>query len=243
MATTTAIILRDLCFRYAKDEPYILKYLHAEFASGQTHGIVGGNASGKSTLLGLISGALKPQIGYVRRSKDLRLAALPQNPKASFVHDALREDLLEFSASANAMHELVQRLEISCLLDRHPYDLSGGETQKAALAKLLLTNPDILLLDEPTKGLDAEAKLEIGRIFDQLTAEGKTIIMVTHDLPFAATYTQSCSLLANGELIAHGQTHDFFLGNSFYTTPTNRMTRGILDDCVTVADAVEALQS
>ncbi|MCL2746538.1 MAG: ATP-binding cassette domain-containing protein, partial [Coriobacteriia bacterium] len=141
------------------------------------------------------------------------------------------------------IQELAQRLDIDHLLNRHPYDLSGGETQKAALAKLLLTSPDILLLDEPTKGLDAEAKLEIGRIFEQLAAEGKTLLLVTHDLPFAASFTHSCSLLANGELIAHGQTHDFFTGNSFYTTPTNRMTRGILDGCVTVEDAVKALQS
>jgi len=238
-----AIILRDLCFRFAKSEPYVLKYLSAEFAPGQIHGIVGGNASGKSTLLGLISGVLKSQIGYIRRDKDLRLAALPQNPKASFVHDTLREDLLELGTDLNLVQELSQRLDISHVLDRHPYDVSGGEAQKAALAKLLLTNPDILLLDEPTKGLDAEAKLEIGRIFSRLALEGKTIIMVTHDLPFAAMHTQSCSLLANGELIAHGQTRDFFMGNSFYTTPTNRMTRGILDNCVTVEDAVKALQS
>jgi len=249
------ISLRDVCFRYDKHEPYVLRYLNAQFTAGQIHGIVGGNASGKSTLVRLIAGLDVPQIGKLRIEKGTKVAALPQNPKACFLHDTLQEDLQETAAAttkaAAAVTAIAEELNIAHLLDRHPYDLSGGEAQKAALAKLLLTEPDVLLLDEPTKGLDAQAKLEVGRIFKKLAAQGKTLIMVTHDLSFAALYTQTCALLANGELIAHssdssgynesGQTHEFFEGNSFYTTPTNRMTRGIISSCVTVADATSAL--
>ncbi|MCL2403014.1 MAG: energy-coupling factor ABC transporter ATP-binding protein [Coriobacteriia bacterium] len=237
------ITIRDLCFRYDKAEPFILKYLNAEFSPGQTHGIVGGNAAGKSTLLGLIAGIYKPQLGKIRKDKNLRLAALPQNPKASFVCDTLAEDFYSLGASTSPEEvlQIAQDMDIVHLLDQHPYDLSGGEAQKAALAKVLLTKPDILLLDEPTKGLDAYAKQEVGHIFDRLAAQGKTLIIVTHDLPFAARHTQTCSLLANGELIAQDQTHNFFLNNSFYTTPTNRMTRNIIDGCVTVNDALEVL--
>ena len=243
MAKNSVIRIKDLCFRYDKGEPFVLKYLNAEFARGQVHGIVGGNASGKSTLLGLIAGVLKPQLGKIKVEKGMKLAALAQNPKASFVCDMVREDLRELDAGITeaAAKEMTQKMDITHLLDRHPYDLSGGEAQKVALAKLLLLQPDILLLDEPTKGLDATAKQEIGHIFDHLAAEGKTLIVVTHDLAFAAQHTQTCSLLANGEFIAQDKTHNFFVGNSFYTTPTYRMTRGIIEGCVTVEDAVKAI--
>ena len=245
MAKSNAIRIKDLCFRYGKTEPFVLKHLNAEFAQGQVHGIVGGNASGKSTLLGLIAAVLKPQFGKVKVEKGMKIAALAQNPKASFVCDTVYEDLRELDSNITeaAAKEMAQKIGIAHLLDRHPYDLSGGEAQKAALAKLLLLQPDILLLDEPTRGLDAAAKQEIGQIFDQLAAAGKTLIVVTHDLPFAAQHTQTCSLLANGEIIAQDETHNFFIGNSFYTTPTYRMTRGIIEGCVTVEDAVEMIGS
>ncbi|MCL2437875.1 MAG: ATP-binding cassette domain-containing protein [Coriobacteriia bacterium] len=239
-----AITIRDLCFRYEREEPFIIRYLNATFSRGNVHGIVGGNASGKSTLLGLISGIHRSQLGKVRIDRNLRLAALPQNPKANFVCDTVREDLHDSNTEidAEAVLQVARDMDITHLLNSHPYDLSGGETQKAVLAKLLLKDPDILLLDEPTKGLDAQAKQEIGRIFDQLAQQGKTLIIVTHDLSFAAEHTQTCSLLANGELIAQDQTHNFFLGNSFYTTPTNRMSRGIVDDCVIADDILRALK-
>jgi len=244
------IELRDVCFRYDRHEPYVLRYLNAQFSAGQIHAIVGGNASGKSTLIRLTAGLEKPQIGKLHIVKGLKVAALPQNPKACFIRDSLQEDLLEV-AQQPAVTDLATELNIAHLLDRHPYDLSGGEAQKAALAKLLLTEPDVLLLDEPTKGLDAQAKHQVGQLLTNLAAQGKTLIMVTHDLPFVARYARTCSLIANGELIAsshdngdnnNGQTQQFFEDNSFYTTPTNRMTRGIVKNCVIVEDAVSALQ-
>jgi energy-coupling factor transport system ATP-binding protein len=238
-----AVTLRDLTFRYAKREPFILKRLSAGFEAGRAHGIVGGNGSGKSTLLAFIAGALKPQLGCARIASGLTLAALPQNVKASFVHDTLGEDLREQvpGITPQAARKMAARLGLEHLLARHPYDLSGGEAQKAALAKLLLLNPDILLLDEPTKGLDALAKWELGVALDALTKEGCTLIMVTHDLSFVAAHTDTCSLLADGDLIATGQTRDFFTGNTFYTTPISRMTQGLLDGCITVDDAITQL--
>jgi len=240
MTKKSAVTICDLTFRYGKQEPFILKHLSAVFEAGKTHGIVGGNGSGKSTLLGLIAGIYKPQLGKLKIASGLSLAALPQNTKASFVGDTLRQDLCEYDSyvSAEVIEAMAERLSLSHLLDRHPYDLSGGERQKAALAKLLLLEPDILLLDEPTKGLDALAKKEIASVLDALHKEGRTIIIVTHDLPFAAACTHTCSLLANGELIATDETRAFFNGNNFYTTPTNRMTRGILNNCILVEDVI-----
>ena len=249
-----ALTLKDLCFRYSKDTPFILKHLTASFTPGKIHAIVGGNASGKSTLLNIIARLEKPQLGKVILPKSTRLAALPQNPKATLIHDTLREDLQSAARTAHAptpdsnattdtITQIATQLNLTHLLGRHPYDLSGGETQKAALAKLLLTHPDIILLDEPTTGLDAIAKQEIGTLLAQLATTGKTIIMVTHDLPFAAQHAHTCSLLANTEIIAHAPARDFFTGNSFYTTPTSRMTRNILAHCTTTTDATAALAS
>ncbi|MCL2379630.1 MAG: ABC transporter ATP-binding protein [Coriobacteriia bacterium] len=239
---SVAVILRDVCFQYGKHEPFVLKHLSAQFEQGAIHGIVGGNASGKSTLLGVICGLLKSQLGQVCIAKDLSLAALPQDPKASFVCDTVRDDLLSVnSATIEIVQQMARQFNIAHLLARHPFDLSGGEAQKLALAKILLLDPDILLLDEPTKGLDAQAKQEIGDMFTDLACQGKTLIIVTHDLPFAARYTQSCSLLANGEIITRDQTQDFFTGNSFYTTPTSRMSRKIVDGCTTPEQLIDAV--
>jgi energy-coupling factor transport system ATP-binding protein len=235
----------------------VLRNLQTDFAAGKVHSIVGGNASGKSTLLGLIAGLHKPQRGRVSVAKDLRVSVLPQSPQASFITDAVRDELCTPLAGTNwRAHSdsraatnkdlalrVAQDLGIDHLLDQHPYDLSGGEAQKLALAKVLLVKPDILLLDEPTKGLDACARRELGELFLSLANQGKTLVVVTHDLSFAAQYSDTCSLLANGELMARDLTRNFFRGNSFYTTPTYRMTRKIIKDCVTPLEAIAELSS
>ena len=122
------------------------------------------------------------------------------------------------------------------LLGHHPYDLSGGEMQKAALCRLLLTEPDILLLDEPTKGLDAFAKAEIAALLRRLAEAGKAILLVTHDLEFAAANARRCAMLFDGEVLCTQATHAFFLGNMFYTTAVSRMTRGLVEGCVVEED-------
>jgi energy-coupling factor transport system ATP-binding protein len=157
-----------------------------------------------------------------------------------FVCDTVAADLREHDASITDedVTALADRLHIENLLDRHPYDLSAGEMQKAALAKALLLRPDILLLDEPTKGLDAFAKKEIGELLTGLKRSGVTIIMVTHDIEFAAEYADVCSMLFGRAIIANGDARDFFAGNMFYTTSVSRMTRDILDGCVLESDVI-----
>ena len=123
-------------------------------------------------------------------------------------------------------------------LDRHPYDISGGEQQRTALAKVLLTAPDILLLDEPTKGFDAEFKATFALILRRLIAQGVTILMVSHDVPFCAEYAHKCGLFFDGSIVAEGEPREFFSGNSFYTTPANRMARHLIPRAVTVADII-----
>jgi len=128
------------------------------------------------------------------------------------------------------------------MLERHPYDLSGGETQKAALAKILLLGPDVLLLDEPTKGLDAPAKAQVGAVLSDLALrEGKAVLLTAHDLEFVAEFAHTCSMLFGHEVTCTQDAHSFFLDNLFYSTPTARIARGMLDGCVTTSDMADSL--
>ena len=194
------------------------------------------------SLLSVLAGVHRPQRGKVTLQESLRLATLPQDPKALFCHDTLLQDLME-----NSKRFDYHRLEVEALMEsfglaayahRHPYDLSAGEQQKAALAKLLLLKPDILLLDEPTKGLDAFAKQELHGFLDTQTERGSTIVLVSHDLDFVAECADTCSLLFNGELVGTAPTHGFFAGNLFYTIAIERITQGILPGCVTLKDVL-----
>ena len=158
----------------------------------------------------------------------------------------MREDLAEVThllslrgeESDERIAEIAEKLGISNLLDKHPYDLSGGEQQKAAIAKLLLTDPRILLLDEPTKGLDAYAKRGLAELLRALTAEGKTVVLVTHDVEFAASYADRCALFFDGKIVSAADPVTFFSTNRHYTTAAARITRPTYQNAVTLDAAV-----
>ena len=133
---------------------------------------------------------------------------------------------------AAAAAEMQRQMGLEALADRHPFDLSGGEQQKLALAKVLLTDPEVLLLDEPTKGMDGSLKREFGRLLCQWRAQGKCILLVSHDIEFCADYADRCGLLFDGSLVSEAPTSDFFAENRFYTTATARICRGILPGVV-----------
>ncbi len=233
----------NVWFRYEQEEPDILKGLTLTLHQGELFALLGVNGAGKSTCLRLLAGLNKPQRGEIHL--DGAAALLPQNPKAMFLKKTVREDLLDtvrdFSddaASKNAkLTDLMRLCLLDELLDRHPYDLSGGELQRAALCKVLLRDPDILLLDEPTKGLDAQFKGTLAEILVSLRRRGKAILLVSHDIEFCAACADTCGLLFDGNVVTSGPPLYFFSGNSFYTTAANRISRGLLDGCVT-AEAV-----
>jgi energy-coupling factor transport system ATP-binding protein len=252
-----ALEAKDLWFRYKPGSDFVLKGLSVAFHTGTVYAVVGGNGSGKTTMLSLLAGLYRPVRGAVRiKGQDIRrmkpevlyknrLVLLMQNPRSMFVWDTVREDLTDAAGQLkpdNAREE-VERicdfLGISHLLDSHPYDLSGGEQQKAALGKLLLLDPEILLLDEPTKGLDVYAKEELAGLLRARAGQGNTVVMATHDLEFAARYVDVCSMVFNGEIICTENAKTFFVGNSFYTTSANRISRGIVEDAVTIEDVIE----
>ena len=116
---------------------------------------------------------------------------------------------------------------------RHPYDLSGGEQQLAALKIVLGTEPRLLILDEPTKGIDVYSAEKMGLQLKELADKGVTVVIVTHDVEFAARLADRCALLFNGEITSCDTAKRFFSGNYFYTTAANRMTRGYYDGAVT----------
>ena len=242
----TAITLEDVWFKYEKDLPDMVKGVSLTVQKGEFLALLGGNGTGKTTTLSLIGGLQKPYRGEVNLNG--RVGTLPQNPQTLFVKKTVREDLfeifrgvrLEKKYQENRVARAVQLCRLEELLDRHPYDLSGGEQQRAALAKVLLLDPEILLLDEPTKGLDAEFKQVFAVILKTLQRRGVTVFIVSHDVEFCAEFADRCALFFDGNIVSQGRPRSFFSGNSFYTTSANRMARSLLPIAVTPRDIMAA---
>lgn len=247
-----ALQCKNLWQRYEKNSPDILKGCDLGIRKGECYGLLGSNGGGKSTLLRVICGLCKPYMGTVslfgKKQKAYKngslfrgmLAFLPQEPVTMFVKESVREDLLQ-SGDKVTVENVSQRMGIEHLLDRHPWDLSGGEIQKCAFAKNLLADPKIIVLDECTKGMDSFAKKALGDILLDLKDEGRTILLVTHDLEFAAQYCDRCGLLFDGKIVAEDNAVEFFSHNRFYTTTAARLTRGFFSGAVTSAAARERL--
>ena len=260
-----ALEIKEAWFRYEKNAPDVLRGLSIEVPRNELFAIVGGNGTGKSTALRTICGICRPYRGKVLidgkrfekyRSGELfhgKLAMLPQDPKSLFVRKTVREELEEMlpgtpsaadarSVKDSAIAGIVQLCDIEDLMDSHPYDLSGGEQQRTALAKVLLTGPEILLLDEPTKGMDSFFKIKFAEILGELKKHGVTTVMVSHDVEFCARYADTVSMMFDGSIITTNTPDRFFSQNSFYTTAANRMSRHIFDDAITDEDVIRLCQ-
>ena len=245
-----ALVLKELWFRYEKDSPDILRGVSAEVPAGSLYAILGGNGAGKSTTLKAISGICRPYRGKITlfgkpmekyKSSELFrgcLAMLPQDPKSLFVKKTVREELEEMTKDTSAISEIARLCQIESLLGSHPYDLSGGEQQRAALAKVLLTKPRLLLLDEPTKGIDCFFKETFAKILADLKARGITVVMVSHDVEFCARYADVVAMFFDGQILTADTPRRFFGANSFYTTAAHRMSRHVFDGAVTAEDVI-----
>ena len=250
----------ELWFRYEEKGKDVLRGLSLSVQRGELLALLGGNGAGKSTLLRILCGLRKPLRGKVKKDKALCLAMLPQSPQALFVYDSVWEDLLDAAkqgrgarftdkvagsaeAAADRARDIAAKLELTDKLTSHPFDLSGGELQRAAIGKLLLQDADILLLDEPTKGLDAYLKQELAAILKKLTAEGITMLMVTHDLEFAASYADRCALLFDGRITSEEEPHAFFTGNRFYTTTAGLIAEGYIPGAITCGEVIDGCEA
>lgn len=241
------LVCKSLCYAYDKAGDDIVNKLTLSVREGEILSISGGNGSGKTTFLKLIAGIMEPDNGRIRVAAGRRTALLPQNPTDLFTRNTVRDELVctqdsvENEISYEAVADVVRTCMMEDLLLRHPYDLSGGEQQRLALAKLMLIDPDIFLLDEPTKGIDPEFKLEYGDILKQLKTRGKTIIIVSHDIEWEASISDRCALMFDGSIAAIEPVKDFFSGNHFYTTAAARIAGGMIENAVTVEDIFKAL--
>lgn len=260
-----AVVMKNVWFRYERNSADILRGTGLSVKCGEIFSVLGGNGSGKTTMLKVLSGISCAYRGknelFGKNIKDYsriglhhgNVALLPQNVDSVFIKKTVREDLLDIcrimgmsrEESGRAVDEMAERLGISEFVraDRHPYDLSGGEMQKCALAKVLLTRPRLLLLDEPTKGIDAYAKNGLGEILKSLKSGGVTVIIVTHDVEFAAEVSDRVALFFDGEVLSPATPQKFFGSNYFYTTAPSRISRDIFTDTVTVSDLLKKLSS
>ena len=252
---------RDVYFSYDRNSGEVLRGLNLKVKKGEWYCLMGGNGAGKSTTLKVLCGILKPQRGNVTidgldvkktgsRLFEGRLAMVPQNPQALFTEITVEEELLEAlyyskeadSEKVKAASDMMEQMELSHLAKAHPYDLSGGEQQRLALGKILLLKPRILILDEPTKGLDPFFKRTLAQIFKGLVKSGVTIFMVSHDIEFCAEYADRCAMFFDGDIVSEGSPQAFFSGNSFYTTVSNRMARGWFPEAVTWKEALQCVR-
>ena len=215
----SATTLSEGWFRYGRASGWVLRGLDAAFSAGAVHAIVGGNGCGKSTMLSVLAKTAKLQRGRMVRGA-ASAALLPQNPKALLVAETVRDELMEWASTCgydeSAARELAARLGLDGLEARHPYDLSGGQRQLLALAKLLLIGPELLLLDEPTKGLDLASRRIIAHALREHAQTGGTVIMATHDLDFAEQVADDIAMMFDGEIACTELPADFFADNVFY---------------------------
>ncbi len=258
----TVIEISEGFFRYERELPDVLCGMDLRVKKNEFLCILGENGAGKTTALRILGGNRRLYRGKYRLwgkkiseySTDKlyrrNVSFLPQNPQLLFVKNTLESDLLE-ATKAMGLNEnegkekiaaITEKLGIDALLDSHPFDLSGGEQQKAAFAKILLMEPRILLLDEPTKGIDAYSKKILGKMLKGLQKEGITIVMVTHDVEFAAEYADRCAMFFDGQIVSSAPPEEFFSENSYYTTSASRISRGFFGGAVTAAEVIEKLR-
>lgn len=238
-----AITAKEAWFKYEKTTPEVIKGLDLNIRRGEIYSIVGGNGVGKSTALSLIVGINKPYRGKVKVLEGLSIGLLPQDPQLMFVKSTVYEDLKANCNDKDNIANIASLCSIENLLERHLYDLSGGEQQRVALAKILLNKPDILLLDEPTKGIDESFKIVFGKIISELKEKGLTIVIVSHDIEFCASYSDRCGMFFDGSIVMEEESHKFFAGNRFYTTATNRMCVDSIINAVTIDEALACLKN
>lgn len=249
-----ALEVKNVWFRYEKNSPDILKGVNFELKQGEILSILGGNGSGKTSLLNLLSKLLKAYSGKILVfGKDIKkfggnslysenLSYLPQNPTSVFVSQTVLEDFREIEKDENVIKSIASKFGVLHLLARHPFDLSGGEMQKCALIKVLFKKPKVLLLDEPTKSLDAVFENDLADILKRLKSEGVSIIVVTHNVEFAATISDRCALLFDGELTAICEKHKFFSQNQYFTTASSRIAKSVFENAVLQKEVVALCQ-
>lgn len=242
MGAESAISLKNVYFTYDSRKSDVIVNASIDVKKGEVFALLGSNGSGKSTLLSVISGIEKPYRGVVkilgtslkRLGKELygkKLAMLPQDVQSSFLHDSVGEEL--------GFTEDDRVYDFRPLYEMHPYDLSGGQQQLLGIKKLVMKNPEILLLDEPTKGLDGYWRKAVSDTIKQLTQSGMTVFIVTHDTELAAMCADRCGIFFDGCVASEGEPSELLSSSIFYTTNAAKTSRGIYTGAVTAEQLLE----
>ncbi len=253
------ITLKDCWFRYERNSPDVLKGLSFSIYKDELTCIIGGNGSGKTTAIMTAAGLYQPYRGKVKLyDKNMEsysknelfgkeIALLVQNPACCFVKDTVREELVsvckQFKIEKARLDEVISFMELEPFLYRHPYDISGGELQRAAIARLLLPSPEVIFLDEATKGMDPFFKKSFGKMLKSLTTNGVSIVLVSHDIEFCAEFADRCVMFFDGRITAEGRSREVLIDNSFYTTAANRISRGITESALTVPELIKRVKN
>ena len=253
-----AVTARNVYFRYSREDRDVIKCLDMQVRQGEIFAAAGSNGCGKTTMLKVLSGIFRAWQGKVTiGGKNIRsykgnslyrgnIAVMPQDPYDLFISRSVRAELEKVCRDMNdkgGYDELCEQFGVQGLLDMHPFDLSGGEIQKCAMVKLLLTKPQVLFLDEPSKALDPAAKKVLGETLQELSRQGRTIILATHDLEFAAQYAHTCALFFDGKVHSTAPSREFFARNSFYTTDASRIGRNVFPSAVTTDELESAVKN
>jgi energy-coupling factor transport system ATP-binding protein len=246
------IEIKDLTCKYEHSEA--LKKLSFQLYEKDFLGIIGANGAGKSTLLKAIMGLIKysgsiklKDKGEIKKLKLKELAQtigyVSQNPNdyisKETVYEELKFTLDNFKLEhKDIIEETLKALDIYHLKDVNPRDTSGGERQRIAIASILVLRPKLLLLDEPTRGLHGEAKKKLGETLKKLNASGTTVVMITHDMDFAAQFCSRFLLMFDGQKASEGNAEEVLGSSIYYTTTINKLLRDLSDNIFTLEQAV-----
>jgi energy-coupling factor transport system ATP-binding protein len=243
--------LRRVSAAYGKRA--VLNEIDLEVRPGELVALMGRNGSGKTTLLRSIIGFHRPAFGRVviagrdaTRTDPAELAAdvgyLPQRPTSLLFRETVREELA-FTLKNHRRpgldpDQLLAELELGHLADRHPRDLSAGEQERVALAAILVAAPRVLLLDEPTRGMDYLRKQTLARLLHRLRDSGTAILVATHDVELVAALATRVVLLGDGEIVADGSPREVLSGSLTFATQINKLYG---DGILTVEDVLRSL--
>jgi energy-coupling factor transporter ATP-binding protein EcfA2 len=231
---------RDVWLAY--DGAEVLRGVSLAVGGGELIALMGRNGSGKTTLLRTIVGLARPQRGQVmvngasvlgQSTADIcrQVGYVPQNPAALLFADAVRDELLitlrnhglDETTAPVEPGELLETLGLSDVATLYPRDLSTGQRQRTALASVLVTRPQVLLLDEPTRGLDYAAKATLTGILKRWQAQGTAIVMVTHDVELVATCADRVALMAEGEIVVDGPVRQVLSESAIFSSQINKL--------------------
>ncbi len=257
------IEVEKLWFAYQK-EPMVLKGIDLRLYQGEFIAVMGRNASGKTTLVKHFNGLLKPGKGKVLvNGQDIKKTTVAelarqvgyvfQNPNDHLFADTVEEEIaftlksLGFENIASRVNDALQRFNLVPYRKQYPRFLSGGEKQRVALASVLVAEPKVLILDEPTRGMDNALKTSLMQFLKEYRQQGHTVIVVTHDVEMAAAHAERIILLSEGKVVVDGHKKEVLSRALLFSPQINRVLQGfekygVPQDILTVEEALNLLK-